>query len=172
MPQTITFKAYTASSGGTLIASCSIPMSATKVGPQGSGTSGASVFKAYTKTTSTSTSWVAGTNYAATTTSGAVPTAGSQTWTTTPPTLSSGEVQWESDGTQSAGSTTTSWGIPYLSYFKVAQLSAIAADMGTITAGTIQSISGNAAVYITVNGMKVIDSSGNLRVRIGNLSNW
>jgi hypothetical protein len=174
MPQTITFKAYDASSGGNLLTSTSVTMTASRIGEPGTGTSGASVFKAYTKTTSSSIV----PSRTATTTNGAVPTVpNTQAWWTDPgsisPALTGSDAQWEVDGTQAAGTTTTTWGTPYLSYFKVAQLSAIAADMGTITAGTIQSISaGNGSVYITPNGMKVLDSAGNVRVIIGNLSNW
>jgi hypothetical protein len=58
-------------------------------------------------------------------------------WSATPVALSTGQEQYQSDGTTPAGSTTTTWGTPYPSYLKVGELSAITANMGTLTAGSI-----------------------------------
>jgi len=57
----------------------------------------------------------------------------------------------------------------------VAQLSAIAADLGTITAGlitgaTIRTAAGNPRVELTGTTLKVYDESGNVRVILGDLS--
>jgi len=101
------------------------------------------------------------------TTSGGTPSG----WSASPLTLSSNQVQWQSDGTTPAGSTTTTWSTPYQSYLKVAQLSAISADIGTITAGEITSGSSSDGVTVTPNGIKVTQG-GVVRVRIGNLSSW
>jgi hypothetical protein len=67
------------------------------------------------------------------TTSGATPSG----WSATPVSLTTGQEQYQSDGTTPAGSTTTTWATPYPSYLKVGSLSAISADMGTLTAGSI-----------------------------------
>jgi hypothetical protein len=52
------------------------------------------------------------------------------------PALSSGEALYISDG-YSTTSGTVVWGTPYVSSFRVGSLSALSADMGSITAGTI-----------------------------------
>ncbi len=67
------------------------------------------------------------------TTSGATPAG----WSATPVTLSAGQEQYQSDGVTPAGSTTTTWSTPYPSYLKVGSLDAISANLGTITAGSI-----------------------------------
>ena len=51
----------------------------------------------------------------------------------------------------------------------VGSLSAISANLGTVTAGTIQSGNTTNGVYITEAGMKVY-SSGVARIKLGNLS--
>ena len=73
----------------------------------------------------------------ATTTSGATPAS----WSASPVSLTGTQAQFQSDGTTPAASTTTTWSTPYLSYFKVAQLSAITADIGNLTIGTGGNIS-------------------------------
>lgn len=82
------------------------------------------------------------------TTSGATPSG----WSATPLTLSAGQEQYQSDGTTPAGSTTTTWSTPYPSYLKVGSLSAITANLGTVTAGDI---TGTATIAIT--GSAVFD---------------
>jgi hypothetical protein len=52
----------------------------------------------------------------------------------------------------------------------VTQLSAITANMGTITAGTIQSTGSGERIVITEDVITVYDSSNNVRVKIGDLS--
>lgn len=64
-------------------------------------------------------------------------------WSAAPVAVVAGQAQWQSDGTTPEGSTVTTWSTPYLSYFKVAQLSAITADIGTITAGTLSGVTFN-----------------------------
>lgn len=64
-------------------------------------------------------------------------------WSASPVAVVAGQAQWQSDGTTPEGSTVTTWSTPYLSYFKVAQLSAITADIGTITAGTLSGVTFN-----------------------------
>lgn len=67
-------------------------------------------------------------------------------WSATPVTVGVGEAQWQSDGNTPEGSTVTTWSTPYLSYFKVGQLSAITADLGTITAGVVSGVTFNVAL--------------------------
>ena len=78
------------------------------------------------------------------------------------------------------------WGNPYLSNLKVGSLSAISANLGSITSGsininnkfiigsdgatTIQNASTGARLLITNKAIKVFDSLGTLRVQIGDLS--
>lgn len=145
------------------------------------GFTGASVFKAYTKTSSNSTTWTAGTNYLATTTynttnnTAPLPSVGTQTFTSTPPTLGTNDVQWETDGTMASGTTTINWTKPYLSYFQVGSLSAITSNMGELNAGSIVSgtkdTNGNmiTGVIIGPRGIKVISNSV-IRVLIGDLT--
>lgn len=84
--------------------------------------------------------------------------------------------------------TNTVWDTPYLSSLRVGQLSAITANMGSITAGSLNindkfivgvdgttTIKTNASgttsqMIISNNAIKVYDESGNLRVQIGNLA--
>ncbi len=62
---------------------------------------------------------------------------GSETWQATPPTLLTNEALFQSDGIYNPMTNLTTWNVPYLSNLKVGALSAITANMGTITAGTL-----------------------------------
>jgi hypothetical protein len=111
---------------------------------------------------------------------------GSETWGATPPPIVAGESVYQSDGIYDPGTDLTTWNVPYLSNLKVGQLSAISANLGTITAGslninnkfivaptgdtTIQSGTTGARMEIKNNVIKVFDASGTLRVQIGDLS--
>jgi hypothetical protein len=61
------------------------------------------------------------------------------TWSATDPLPSSTNSLYQSDGIYDGTSNTTSWSTPYISSLKVGTLSAITANMGTITAGSITS---------------------------------
>jgi hypothetical protein len=61
------------------------------------------------------------------------------TWSATDPSPSSTNSLYQSDGIYDATAGTTSWSTPYISSLKVGTLSAITANMGTITAGNITS---------------------------------
>lgn len=76
---------------------------------------------------------------------------GSEVWQSTPPALTAGEALFQSDGIYNPATTQTVWNVPYLSNLKVGSLSAISANLGTITAGSISGTS------VTV------DSSGYIR---------
>jgi len=101
--------------------------------------------KQYTQTTLTSTSGTNGAStyriYIAAANSSATPTTPSTTqngatptgWSATPVTLTGTQAQFQSDGVTPAGSTTTTWSTPYLSYFKVDTLEAITTNTGSLT---------------------------------------
>lgn len=103
------------------------------------GTTGASARICYSKTTLSS---LASTPTTITTSgsSSFPPNAswGSDTvWQATPPTIVAGESVYQSDGIYSPTSGNTIWNVPYLSNLKVGSLSAISANMGSLTSGTI-----------------------------------
>lgn len=110
----------------------------------------------------------------------------SETWQGTPPTLGEGEGLYISAGIYNPTTQVTVWNAPYLASLKVLSLSAISANLGSITAGslnindkfivakdgttTIQSGTTGARTVITEEVIKVYDSTGTLRVRIGDLT--
>ncbi|MGK5071260.1 hypothetical protein [Janthinobacterium sp. RT4P48] len=61
-------------------------------------------------------------------------------WEGSPPLFGAGELLYRSDGIFNPASGTTSWAAPYLNAWKVGQLSAIAADLGRVTAGDMQAV--------------------------------
>jgi hypothetical protein len=65
--------------------------------------------------------------------------AGTQ-WTGSQVTIAAGEVQYQSDGIYSPITDATIWGEPYRSTLKVGALSAITANIGSITAGDLKSV--------------------------------
>jgi len=111
---------------------------------------------------------------------------GSETWQGTIPTLLATEVLFQIDGLYNPNSNITTWASPYLATFRVGSLSALSANLGTITAGslninnrfvvdpsgntTINSGTSGARMELTNSTLKVYDSSGVLRVKIGNLA--
>ena len=104
-----------------------------------SGSDGASSRICYAKSTSTSLSSTPAT-YQTTGSSSFPPTntwGGSETWQATPPTLAVNEALFQSDGIYNPMTNLTTWNVPYLSNLKVGALSAITANMGTLTAGEI-----------------------------------
>ena len=62
---------------------------------------------------------------------------GAETWVATPMALAAGEFMYQSDGIYNPSTGNTVWNVPYLSNLKVGSLSAISANMGTITAGDL-----------------------------------
>jgi len=117
------------------------------------GATGAQTHRAYYAGTSTQPSTPGNT------TSGAAPSG----WSLSPVTVdSTNNTQWQSDGFTTAGSTTTTWSTPYLSYFKVANLSAISADLGTVTAGSITGTSLTVGTSPAVSGTTMTGSGGKI----------
>ena len=62
---------------------------------------------------------------------------GSEHWVANPPSYLSGQNVYQIDGIYNPTTNLTLWAAPYLSTLKVGSLSAISANLGTITAGTI-----------------------------------
>jgi hypothetical protein len=104
-----------------------------------SGSDGASSRNCYAKSTSTSLASTPST-YQTTGNLSFPPTntwGGSEVWQATPPTLAVNEALFQSDGVYNPTTDLTTWNVPYLSNLKVGSLSAISANMGTLTAGEI-----------------------------------
>ena len=144
------------------------------------GTTGASSRICYTKTTLSS---LASTPTTITTSgSSSFPPANSwgtgTSWQATPPTIVAGESVYQSDGIYDPSTGNTVWNVPYLSALKVGSLSAITANMGTLTAGTIQNSAGTITLNLNATGTDtvfgigtstLIDASGNAVFK-GNLT--
>ena len=93
-------------------------------------------------------------------------------FTSTVQTPASGQAMFQSDGIYNPVTNQTTWGTPYLSNLKVANLSAISADMGAITAGTITLnsagyIQGGQTAYATGNGFFLGYSSTAYKFSVG-----
>ena len=117
-----------------------------------------------------------------------VPTSADGTWSfNATSVLTSGQFMYQCDGTYKPlpAPGVTTWRAPYLSNLKVGNLSALSADLGYITAGSLNigsgkftvDTSGNvkikglgtARMEISNDNIKVYDTSGALRVQLGNL---
>jgi len=103
------------------------------------GTTGASARICYAKVTGTTLN----TSPSTVTTSGSTsfpPTnswGGGEIWQGTVPTFAAGESIFQSDGIYSPTTNQTVWSVPYLSSLKVGSLSAITANLGSVTAGNM-----------------------------------
>jgi hypothetical protein len=69
-------------------------------------------------------------------------------WGATSPAIVAGESVYQSDGVYSPTTNETVWNVPYLSTLKVGQLSAISANLGTITTGQITNTSYNTTMQL------------------------
>ena len=131
-------------------------------GEQGTGLVGASNHRAYKAFTTTSPP----TAPPDPTTSGATPAG----WSAIPVAVAVGQAQYQTDGTTPAGSTTTTWTTPYLSYFKVANLEAITASTGNLNVtGTITVDNDATGSVVIDNGSIRIYNGTTLRVKLGRL---
>lgn len=131
-------------------------------GEQGTGSVGASNHRAYRAYTTTSPP----TSPPENTTSGAAPA----NWSLIPVAIAVGQAQYQTDGTTPAGSTTTTWTTPYLSYFKVANLEAITASTGNLNVtGTITVDNDATGSVVIDNGSIRIYNGTTLRVKLGRL---
>lgn len=98
--------------------------------------------------------------------------AGSEVWGGTVPTFTAGESIFQSDGIYDPATGNTVWGVPYLSSLKVGSLSAISANLGTITAGNITLdtsgfIRGGQTAFNTGTGFFVGYSGGAYKLSLG-----
>lgn len=98
-------------------------------------------------------------------------------WQATPPAIVAGESVYQSDGIYNPTTDQTIWNVPYLSALKVGSLSAITANLGSVTSGTITSstfrteISGKRIVISNSdNRLNAYDASNNLIASIGGTS--
>jgi hypothetical protein len=159
-------------------------------GYSGTGTAGASARVCYAdvtgnslNSTPTTVTTTGSTSFPPTNTWG-----GSEVWVATPPTIVAGHALFQSDGIYNPATGNTVWNVPYLSSLKVGSLQAISTNTGSLTVtGTFASANGNFSV--DVNGVttirsatsgarmeisndviKVYDSTGTLRVKLGNLA--
>ena len=152
--------------------------SKSRQGATGLGNTGASnhrAYRAYATASPPTTAPDATTNGAApiTRAGGTI----SEIWSLSPVTITEGNAQYQTDGITAAGATgtgNTTWGVPYLSYFKVGNLQAISANTGALTVtGTITVADDTSgAVLITTSGMAIYSgpsSSRVLRVKLGSI---
>jgi hypothetical protein len=142
-----------------------------------SGTNGASSRICYTKTT---LSALATTPFTITTSgSSSYPPNNSwgtgTVWGATAPVIVAGEQVYQSDGIYDPTTGNTVWNVPYLSTLKVGSLSAISANLGSISSGNItlettSSIKGGQTAYNTGTGFFLGYSSSAYQFSIGNPS--
>lgn len=109
------------------------------------------------------------------TTNGATPSG----WSSNPVSITTNEAQYQSDGTQASGSTVTTWSAPYLSYFKVGELSAAAVNTGglnvtgNLVVGASGSLQGGKISYSSsTSGFWIGQDSGYYRFHIGDAFNY
>ena len=114
------------------------------------GTTGSSARVCYTKTTLGSLA----SSPATVTTTGSTSFPANNEWGTgtvwgaTPPALVAGESLYQSDGIYSFSTNQTVWNVPYLSSLKVGSLSAITANLGSVTAGNMTIGNTSQGLYI------------------------
>lgn len=123
------------------------------IGPQGNSHRTAYIISYSGTTPSLPTAGVGDVPPVSTLTSGPSNTVTSWSYSSTS-TLISGQYMYQSDGIYNTVTNAISWGNPYLSNLKVGSLSAISADLGTITAGSLN-----------INNKFMVDSSGNTTIQ-------
>jgi hypothetical protein len=131
------------------------------------GAQGGSGRVAYAKSTSSSlsatpatTTTAGSTSFPATNTWG-----GAEVWGSATPTPAAGEWVYQTNGVYDPATGNTVWSAPFVATFRVGSLSALSANLGTITAGSI-SIGGRASIdangYAVFKGVRVEDELGNV----------
>jgi hypothetical protein len=105
------------------------------------GSSGSTAVRVYLKNSSSSA--------ASSNPSGNITATGSSndTWYTNTQTLATGQFQWQCDGTYNPNTTSTTWGSPYLTVFKVDTLSAFTVKTGNLLSRPIN----NGSAVMTIN---------------------
>lgn len=84
-------------------------------------------------------------------------------------TLSEGYYMYQSDGL--LGTTNITWGVPYLSNLKVGSLSALSANLGTVSISTVGSVSSSGKSYGSGDGF-FLGYSGGYKFDVGNSSKY
>ena len=99
------------------------------------GSSGSTAVRVYLKNSSSSA--------ASSNPSGNITATGSanDTWYTNTQTLTTGQFQWQCDGTYNPNTNSTTWGSPYLTLFKVDTLSAFTVNTGALTVNNALTVS-------------------------------
>jgi hypothetical protein len=101
---------------------------------------------------------------------------GAEVWGATVPSFTAGEAVFQINGIYNPTTDITVWGLPYLSSLKVGSLSAISANLGAITAGSLNIGSGtltmDAAGNLVGRSITIQDSAGNVRFSSGVPLNW
>jgi hypothetical protein len=97
---------------------------------------------------------------------------GGEVWSGTVPTFGANESIFQTDGIYSPISDNTVWGVPYLSALKVGSLSAISANLGSISSGNItldssSSIKGGQTAYGVGTGFYLGYSGGAYKLSVG-----
>lgn len=147
--------------------------SVSSVGYAGSaGAQGASYVTAYcassTATTTTAPAQTTGKTSLPATNDGGI----TGTWSSTVPSLTSGQYLYQSDGIYDPTTNKVTWSIPYWSSLKVGSLNAITTNTGNLTvSGTISSANGNFSVDsgggVTMKSATIQDGSGNIILQAG-----
>jgi hypothetical protein len=95
-------------------------------------------------------------------------------WYTTPPTYATGERLWQTDGLYDPDTLEITWYAPYISAFKVGQLSALTVNTGsltvdgTLTVGTAGQVSTPSTTFSSTTGYFLGYDAGQYKVRFGN----
>lgn len=138
----------------------------------GTGAQGASYVTAYcasaTATTTTTPAQTTGKTSLPATNDGGITGA----WSSTVPSLASGQYLYQSDGIYDPTTNKVTWSIPYWSSLKVGSLSSIVENTGTLTvSGTISSANGNFAVDnnggVTMKSATIQDGNGDVILEAG-----
>jgi hypothetical protein len=136
------------------------------------GAQGASYVTAYcastTATTTTTPAQTTGKTSLPATNDGGI----TGTWSSTVPSLTSGQYLYQTDGIYDPTTNKVTWSIPYWSSLKVGSLSAITTNTGTLNvSGTISSANGNFTVDnnggVTMKSATIQDGSGNIILQAG-----
>lgn len=84
--------------------------------------------------------------------------------------LSDGQYMYQSDGTM--GASNIVWGAPYLSNLKVGSLSALSANLGSVTISTNGSLSSSGKSYGSGNGVFLGYNGGAYKLDVGSTSSY
>lgn len=87
---------------------------------------------------------------------------GSETWVANSPSITVGQSVWQTNGFYDPATDTITWDTPFLSALKVGSLSAISANLGSITAGSVTGVTITGSLIQTAaSGRRVVLNEGN-----------